>query len=203
MACELVVPVFQQYEQELLSFINKRLKEKSYSNDVLNDVLLKVYHNCEKLPKLKNNRAWLYQITRNALYDYFREQQKRNQLEEKYPYQDEAPDEELYQLLAPLLPSMIRMLPKQYAEPLHMSDIDEIPQQQIAEKLGISLSGAKSRIQRGRAKLRALFFECCYLELDHRGVPQSFAVKEHCTPLHKFQPKGEVAISPTDKSCDC
>ncbi|WPP48029.1 RNA polymerase sigma factor SigZ [Catalinimonas niigatensis] len=203
MSCELVAPVFQQYEQELLGFINKRLKDKHQSEDVLNDVLMKIYRHCEKLPKVRNNRAWLYQITRNALYDYFRENQRSISLEDSQIEAEDQPEQELYQSLAPLLPTMIRMLPAKYAVPLQMSDIEEIPQQQIADKLGLSLSGAKSRIQRGREKLRALFFECLYLELDHQGVPMSFAVKAHCTPLHSFQPQTEPDITTSDKPCNC
>jgi RNA polymerase sigma-70 factor, ECF subfamily len=203
MSCELVAPVFQQYEQELLGFIRKRLKDKHQSEDVLNEVLMKIYRHCEKLPKVKNNRAWLYQITRNALNDYFREGQRNISLDESQVEAMHQPEQELYQLLAPLLPAMIRMLPPKYAVPLQMSDIEEIPQQEIANRLGLSLSGAKSRIQRGREKLRALFFECLYLELDHQGVPMSFAVKEHCTPLHPFQPTPEPEVIVSERRCDC
>lgn len=203
MSCELVAPVFQQYEQELLGFIKKRLKDTHQSKEVLNEVFMKIYRHCEKLPKVKNNRAWLYQITRNALNDYFRESQRSVSLNESTIEAMHQPEQELYPLLAPLLPAMIRMLPSKYAVPLQMSDIEEIPQQEIANRLGLSLSGAKSRIQRGREKLRSLFFECLYLELDHKGVPMSFAVKEHCTPLHRFQPTTEPEVIVSERNCDC
>lgn len=203
MSCELVAPVFQQYEQELHSFIRKRLKDKHLSEDVLNDVLLKIYRHCEKLPKVQNNRAWLYQITRNALNDHFKESQKTTGLEALPEETEQQREEELYEQLAPLLPRMIAMLPAKYAVPLRMSDIEEIPQQEVARQVGLSLSGAKSRIQRGREKLKSLFFECLYLELDHQGVPRGFAVKEHCTPLHNFQLKMESEILAKNRKCDC
>ncbi|MEK6482431.1 RNA polymerase sigma factor SigZ [Catalinimonas sp. 4WD22] len=203
MSCELVAPVFQEYEKELLGFINKRIKDRQQSEDVLHGIFLKVHRHCEKLPKIKNNRAWLFQITRNAVNDYFRENRKNTSLEELPFEAEQQTGEELSQLLAPLIPRMIRMLPAKYAEPLMMSDIEEIPQQEVANKLGLSLSGAKSRIQRGREKLRNLFFECLYLELDHQGVPLSFSVKEHCTPLHQYQPNSEQKLITKTNRCNC
>lgn len=200
-ACELVAPVFQQYERELLSFIKKRLKDSGESEEVLNQILMKVYQHCEKLPDIQNTRAWLYQITRNAIYDYFKEKQRRQYLDETVELREET-DDSIAQSLEPLIPAMIRMLPEAYGIPLQMSDLEGIPQKEIAEKLGLSLSGAKSRIQRGREKLKALFFECCHLELDQRGVPVSFAVKEHCKSLLAYQPSVEVVFS-SKRSCNC
>jgi RNA polymerase sigma-70 factor, ECF subfamily len=44
-----------------------------------------------------------------------------------------------------------------------------LSQQHLAEREGISLSGAKSRVQRAREKLRQLLLECCHFELDRLG----------------------------------
>lgn len=198
--CELVAPVFQQYERELLNFIKKQLKDSEESEEVLNQILMKIYQHCEKLPGVSNTKAWLYQITKNAIYDYFKENKRKQNLNETTELIEEA-DESVFQSFEPLIPAIIRMLPEEYGVPVRMSDLEGIPQKEIAEKLGLSLSGAKSRIQRGREKLNALFFECCYLELDQKGVPVSFVVKENCKPLLPYQPAGEVVISST--SCDC
>jgi len=51
--------------------------------------------------------------------------------------------------------------------------------------LGISLSGMKSRVQRGRAQLRALFEECCVIALDARGRPISCEPRGPRTPSCK------------------
>jgi RNA polymerase sigma-70 factor (ECF subfamily) len=105
----------------------------------------------------------------------------------------------LFSTLEPLVPVMIKMLPESLGLPLYMSDIEGVPQKEIADKLGLSISGAKSRIQRAREKLKELFFECCYFELDQKGMPMGFAVKEYCTPLLPYQLEGEVSLS--TKSC--
>ncbi len=194
MACTLVAPVFQQYEKELLRFVRKHLNDAGESEEIVNRVMMKMYQHCEKLPAVRNTRAWLYQITRHALYDYFKENSRRQSLPEEVKSVSSA-DDNLFNLLEPLLPPMIQMLPPAYAQPLQMSDLEGIPQKEIAKRLGLSLSGVKSRVQRARAKLRALFFECCYLELDRRGVPVQFAVKPHCTPLLAYQAQSEMTTS--------
>jgi len=48
----------------------------------------------------------------------------------------------------------------------------EVPETMPSERdrLGISLSGAKSRVQRGRAQLKKMLDECCTFEFDRRGA---------------------------------
>ena len=60
-------------------------------------------------------------------------------------------------------------LPQEYRLPLLLSELNGLPQKEVAERLGLSLSAAKSRVQRGRKRLKDLFIECCDFELDHRG----------------------------------
>ena len=64
---------------------------------------------------------------------------------------------------------MIRTLPARYAEALLLTDIDGLTQAAAAERLGLSLSGMKSRVQRGRRLLKQTLLRCCAVELDRRG----------------------------------
>jgi RNA polymerase sigma-70 factor (ECF subfamily) len=57
-----------------------------------------------------------------------------------------------------------------YRITLTLSEIEGLPQQQVAERLGLSLSGAKSRIQRGREKLRQRLLDCCDIETGRVGI---------------------------------
>jgi RNA polymerase sigma-70 factor (ECF subfamily) len=182
MVCNLVAPVFLQYEEELLGFLRKRLKDQDASEEVLKEVLMKVYKNCEKLPDVTNVRAWLFQVSRNAMLDYIRESKRYEPLEENAEIVEET-ENSLYQLMEQLLPQMIGFLPPKYATALEMSDMQGLPQKEVATRLKLSLSGAKSRIQRAREMLKEQFFECCHMELDARGVPINLEIKAHCTPL--------------------
>ena len=64
---------------------------------------------------------------------------------------------------------MVRSLPDGYREAVQLAEVEGLPQQAVADRLGLSLSGAKSRIQRGRAMLKDVLQRCCSFELDVRG----------------------------------
>lgn len=187
--CKVVAPLFLLYEKELLGFLRKRLNDEAESEEILRSVLLKVYCNCEKVPSVTHLRGWLFQITRNALADYYREKEKTYSLPETWD-REEDPAIPFYRSLEPLLPAMVSILPKEYAIPLQLCDLEGLSQKEVANQLGLSLTATKSRIQRAREKLKALFFECCHMEFDARGVPVSAAVKPSCGPLKAFQNAG-------------
>ena len=67
------------------------------------------------------------------------------------------------------LEEMVGQLPDGYREAVQLSEIEGLPQQEVADRLGLSLSGAKSRIQRGRAMLKEILDKCCRFEFDRRG----------------------------------
>jgi RNA polymerase sigma-70 factor, ECF subfamily len=60
-------------------------------------------------------------------------------------------------------------LPNAYREAVLLADFRGEAQRAVAERLGLSVSGVKSQVQRGRAQLRDLLQACCELEIDHRG----------------------------------
>ncbi len=85
--------------------------------------------------------------------------------------------QELAQCLTPL----IEQLPEHYRAALELSELQGLTQQETAGRLGISLSGAKSRVQRARAKLEELVHQCCRIELDHRGSVVDYEPRHRCT----------------------
>ena len=182
-SCAAVAPVFLQYEAKLRGFVMKRVKDKDEANDLLQQLYLKLYKSCEQLQEVHNVSAWLYQITRNAVYDYFREQGRTIPLEDEGLLDEQLRQEPEQQEMENLVLPLLQLLPAEYAEPLRLSELEGISQKEIAERLGMSYSGAKSRVQRGREKLKALFIECCHLELDRQGNVVSATAKESCKPL--------------------
>jgi RNA polymerase sigma-70 factor, ECF subfamily len=178
--CSAVAPVFLAYEAQLKGFVQKRILDKDEANDILQQLYLKVYKHCEQLPEVKNMKAWLYQITRNAVYDFFRENSRYQSIADVEL--EELPDDTRHDVEA-LVEPLISLLPEEYAEALRLSELEGVSQKEIAERLGISYSGAKSRVQRGREKLKALFIECCHLEFSHDGSIVSASIKDSCKPL--------------------
>ena len=75
---------------------------------------------------------------------------------------------------------MIESLPEHYREALMLSEIDGLTQKEVAERLSLSVSGAKSRVQRGRAMVKDMLFDCCKFEFDHRGNVMDYERKDNC-----------------------
>lgn len=183
MAIDTVAPMFLEYEKQLLGFIRKRVGDTETSKDILNDILLKIYDHSETIPEIRNIRAWLYRVTKNAVAEYFRKNQKFTTMN-SVPEPSQEWENDLEQQIARCVRPLIGLLPEMYSQPLIKSDLEGIPQQQIADEMGLGLSAVKSRIQRGRTKLRQQFNECCIIELDPQGRVMDFQVREGCKTLN-------------------
>jgi RNA polymerase sigma-70 factor, ECF subfamily len=64
---------------------------------------------------------------------------------------------------------MVDALPNAYREALRLTEYEGLSQKQLSTQLGISFSGAKSRVQRARAKIKQQLLDCCHFQLDHAG----------------------------------
>jgi RNA polymerase sigma-70 factor (ECF subfamily) len=174
--------IYQQYSTHLLAFIRQQIRDDSTADDLLQEVFLKTMESCISDRKIKNLKSWLFQVTRNTIADYYRAVNKPLH-EDDYINLNHLNDPVFQQILSEDIADMIDLLPKEYATPLKLSDIEGIPQKEIADRLEISLPGAKSRVQRARKKLKDLFYECCDMEFDAQGNIVSCEIKSHCTPL--------------------
>ena len=175
--CQVVGPVFQQYRDILARYIQSRVKDPLDSEELLSQVMMKIYDHCEKLQGIRNTEAWLVTIARNAVTDYFRAQQKQPEtnLPELVSLEEEP---NLMQELEACIPSLIARLPEKYAQPLADYELKGIPQKQLAITYGMSESGLKSRVQRGRKMLKELFTEYC----GHLIEEQESCQDCDCTP---------------------
>lgn len=179
MKCD-IATIWGAHKKYMESFIRRRVKEEELAKDLLQEVLLKMCEFCQKSNNVKNVRSWLFQITRNVIVDHFRQERKKENLSsllENTVLAEENANEITSEFIVPL----INQLPEKYRIPLIWSDIEQIPQTEIARKLNLSFSGAKSRVQRARRQLRDLFYECCYLELDRYGNVMECKPKDTCT----------------------
>lgn len=170
--------IWKAFHKELFNFINKRVNDKDASNDILQDVFIKIHLKLKTLSNQDKLASWVYQITRNSILDYFRKQKN------KVPLSDnliELEDEKVFnaELLTCLKP-MIEQLPSNYKEAIMQTEIGLLSQKEYADKLGISYSGAKSRIQRARLQLHSLFKECCTIESDKYGNIIEHECKKDC-----------------------
>ncbi len=140
------------------------------AEDILQDVFLKIYSNIDQVKDNDRIYAWVYRITRNSIADFFRK--KRDTIEfsdlsgERKTDNDE---EEIINGLVLCLKNMIDSLPDKYKQAIMLTELGGLTQKELAQKLGMSISGAKSRVQRGRNLLKEKFFQCCKFQFDAYG----------------------------------
>ena len=161
--------IWQTYRAELFHFVLKRVRDKALAEDIVHDVFIKAYTRLGDLKDLGKLRPWLYQITRNALVDYYRSQKPVEQLPEDLISEKAGGDNRAEQELARCLLPLLDELPAGYRDALTLAEFEGVTQQEIASREGLSLSGAKSRVQRARKMLREILLQCCRVEMDQRG----------------------------------
>lgn len=167
--------------KQLKYFLLKRMDDPHDVDDVLQNVFIKMYQNINQLQSEQKFRPWIYQITRNELANYYRSHEKLDELPSSLTENDEPNDEEVIEELSSCIRPMIQKLPSKYKEALELSEIKGIKQKEISDRLGMSYSGVKSRVQRGREKLKQLMLSCCQFEFDRQGYIIDYEMKsDHC-----------------------
>ena len=154
---------------KLRSFLLGRVSDEQVADDLLQETFIRIHQKLTSIDDQERIRGWVYQIARNLVIDHHRAKSRvPAALVDDVAY--DANDEgNLNEQVMGWMPAMIAQLPDAYREAVELYELKGVPQQQIADELGISLSGAKSRVQRGRAKLKTILFNCCSLERDRRG----------------------------------
>jgi len=163
--------VWEAFHTPLQQFIRRRVSDEATAEDVLQDVFLKIHQRVETLRDVKKLESWIYQITRNTIIDTYRSSRPTTTLEaaEVLDLPEELPDDDVVSELLPCVRAMVRSLPELDRQALVLTEYQGLTQKEMAERLGLSFSGAKSRVQRAREKLKQQLLECCHFELDRRG----------------------------------
>ncbi len=161
-------------------FILKYTHDEAIAEDILQDVFLKMHAHIETLKDEKKLQSWLYQITRNTIYDYYRSQRSTVALPETFDLAEEPSQDDVEQTLLPCIKDMVNHLPGPYREAIILTEYDGLTQKELAERLHLSFSGAKSRVQRAREKLKQMLLECCHFVLDRRGKVIEYHPRNQC-----------------------
>lgn len=185
-----MVVLWKKLRSNLKTFILKRVGNEDDAEDILQDVFLKIFTNLDRLKDESRIYAWVYQITRNAINDYFREKMKRicegiSDLpgvgvpgNDEVTGSEEDGGDKIINELVLCLKNMIECLPDKYRHAIVLTELSGLTQKELAQKLGISISGAKSRVQRGRNMLKEKFLECCEFQFDRYGNVIAYQHKE-------------------------
>ncbi|MBK8997186.1 MAG: sigma-70 family RNA polymerase sigma factor [Myxococcales bacterium] len=165
---------WRDLEAKLRPFVARRVRAPADVDDVVQEVFLRMQRGLAGLRDEERFGPWVYQIARSAIADHQRAAAKHRVADD--PAAEERPDEldrdddgAVMQELASTVAPFVAMLPQHYREALTLTELEGLTQKQAADMLGISLSGMKSRVQRGRRELRRALEDCCHIALDARG----------------------------------
>lgn len=191
---------WQELHGNLRAFIGRRVRNQADVDDLVQRVLLQIVKGLGSLRDAERLHAWVYRTARNVIVDHYRSSTARRELASG-DAQDLAladvsnlsVDEESVALqeLAICLTPMLRQLQPAYREAVTLTELEGITQAEAAERTGVSLSGMKSRVQRGRRQLKAVLEACCRVDLDNRGSIVGYEPREpdSCTRCETDRPK--------------
>ncbi len=163
-----VETIWNEFAAKLGQFIAARVADPATAEDILQDVFLKIQSRLGQLRDPARLQGWLYLMARNAIIDYHRTRKDTTEVPESLPAEPPAQDAEIEELKAAFR-RLISTLPEPYREALVLTEVEGLTQKQMAARLGSSLSGAKSRVQRGREQLKQMLLERCEFEFDRLG----------------------------------
>jgi RNA polymerase sigma-70 factor (ECF subfamily) len=175
--------IWSEFSDRLRTFIARRVDSDADADDILQDVFLRIHRRAGTVERRERLVSWLFQVTRNAIVDYYREPVRRRELPAGaasdlevawHHAQDGIGDSDVAspavrRELAACLGPMMAQLPPLYREAVWVVDLEGLPQQEAAARSGITVSGMKSRVQRGRRALKTILVECCPVHLDAGG----------------------------------
>ena len=181
--------IWEDFKEPLKRFIASHVQNEYDAEDILQEIFFKVHSHIGCLKEEGKLRAWVFQIARNAVMDHYRRQKAGAQMSEipediiNEPVEIIDEDQDITMCLR----SMINYLPEKYSQAILLSEFEGLTQRELAEKLGLSLSGAKSRVQRARKELKGILMECCQFEFDRFGNILDYRHKRkscpHCTAV--------------------
>jgi RNA polymerase sigma-70 factor, ECF subfamily len=184
--------IWNEFCCQLKFFILHRISDATFADDILQEIFIKIHSKIDTLKDDTKIRAWVYQIARNTIIDYYRKhktgfvdidalqlshddeeensEQNVSLNESLIPLKYETNEESAHHEIASGLKAMVESLPEKYAQALLLVEFDGLSQIDLAKKLGISIPGAKSRIQRARQMLKDSLMKCCHFEFDKYGT---------------------------------
>ncbi len=165
---------WNEIETRLRPYVARRVASRADVDDILQEIFIRVHQGLDGLRDGERFGGWVYRIAEHAVADFGRAHAKgangRTVDDVLAPEPDEAVEcQNLQADLGECGALFVARLPSPYREAITLTELEGLTQKDAAEMLGISLSGMKSRVQRGREKIREMFDECCKISVDGRG----------------------------------
>lgn len=171
-----ILRAWDSHESELRAWLRSRLGNPHDAEDMLQDLFLKAMRQDKKFCEIDNARAWLFEVARNALADRLRLMKEQVEIpDDLVAEHEEMPAVES---LAACLPRALSELSEEDIDAITRCDLDGMTQEDYARLKGLTLPGAKSRVQRARKRLREHLSEACQVKFDGAGKVCCFVPRD-------------------------
>jgi RNA polymerase sigma-70 factor, ECF subfamily len=166
-----VEQIWKQFNTKLKSFILSKVKDNAVADDLLQEVFIKIHRLIGQLNDENKLQAWVYQVARNTVLDYFRTQGRVSNV--KIDEVEEVEEETDNQYMTETIEDMVKMMdqmPAEYCDVLCLTELGGMSHKEYAEKTGISPTAAKTRAFRARNMLKDMLMKCCHYQFDRYGT---------------------------------
>lgn len=147
-------------------------------DDVLQDVFVRMQRGLSSIRDEERFTSWLFQVARSSVAEHVRAKARHPLARDEHvelPSLAPDDDREASRSLSSCVSLFVAQLPSPYREAVTLVELEGLTAREAADMVGISISGMKSRVQRGRQQLREMFDQCCEIALDARGKVTDYA----------------------------
>jgi RNA polymerase sigma-70 factor (ECF subfamily) len=175
--------MWAEFAGRLRAFVARRVPAGIEPDDVVQEVFVRVVRHLPSLRDAERIEGWLFQIARNTLRDAMRARQRRDRrtdtLEIDVPAEADTEDVRAAEAeLAPCLTPMVARLAEPYRSAIELTSVHGLTQTEAAKRVGVSVSGMKSRVQRARDQLKEMLLRCCEVDVDRRRGVADYHLRE-------------------------
>ncbi|HNP18945.1 MAG TPA: sigma-70 family RNA polymerase sigma factor [Fulvivirga sp.] len=157
----------EQLYNPIFRYIKKRIHNQLDAEDLTQEVFYRLSKSNNE--HVNNIKSWVYTIAKNSIVDHYRKNKLLTQEISNEEFQEELSEKEAINELSNCIIPFLNQLPAEYRDIMKLSELDEVSQKEIAERLNLNYVTVRSKIQRGRMKLKALISDCCTVIQGGKG----------------------------------
>lgn len=162
----------QEFGEHLFNFIKSKINNTADAEDIYQEVLITIINKIDTLENPDSVKSWTFSIARNKIIDHFREHQNKKIVSKEIEAFEISMDENsqnIYERIEGCITLLIDQLPVSYRNIIYASEIEGKSQKELSEQLEMNYVTVRSKIQRGRSKLKEILLENCKIQTDNFG----------------------------------
>lgn len=168
-----------QIYKPLFLYVRKRVSNQLDAEDITQEVFYKLSK--PNKAEVKNIKSWIYAIAKNTIIDYYRKKKLITEEIENIVINNEYIESDAIDELSSCILPFINQLPEDYRIIMKLSELEGVSQKEIAKRLVINYTTVRSKVQRGRKKLKALISGCCTIIQGGKGSILDYKKKNNCS----------------------